>query len=58
MAERAQVAAHLLDGDDVEALDDLGDQADVAEVALGRVVARGVPALGQPAERAGCADPC
>ena len=52
MAERAQVAAHLLQGDDVEALDHLGDQAHVAEVALGRVAGGRVPALGQPAEGA------
>jgi hypothetical protein len=50
--QRLEVAAHLLDGHHVEARQDLRDRAGVGEVAFGRVVLRGLPALGQASQRA------
>jgi hypothetical protein len=52
MAEGAQIAAHLLHGDDVEAGDDLRDAQHVAQVSLRRILGARIPTFGQTAERA------
>jgi hypothetical protein len=51
-AKGAQVLARLLDRDDVEARDDLGDAAEVEEIAPWRVAGFGAPLLGDAPEGA------
>ena len=50
--ERLELLLRFLDRDDVEARDDLGDQNERVEIALGRVAGGGAPLRGEPAELA------
>jgi hypothetical protein len=51
-AQRGQVAARLLDRADVKARDDLGDRAQVGEIALRRILGTRPPRVGEAAEGA------